>query len=339
MRAAWYERNGPACEVITVGKLSDPQPAAGEVRVRIFTSGVNPSDVKRRIGNLGQTITVPRIVPHSDGAGVVDAVGAGVPASRVGDRVWLYNAQWQRALGTCAEFCCVPQALACCLPDNVDFAAGANLGIPAMTAHRAVFARGKVRGKTVLVTGAAGAVGHYAVQIAKWGGARVIATVSSEQKAALARKAGADDILDYRRDDIGVRVQEMTVGAGIDHVVEVDFGANIGTSVKVLKPNGTIAAYASTRAPEPILPYYPLMTRGIGIDLVFVYILPAEARAQALADLDAMLRAGFLQHNIGARFALEQTAAAHEAQESGAVVGNIVIDVAAPPRVPSPAAP
>jgi NADPH2:quinone reductase len=327
MRAAWYDRNGAAREVITTGELPAPQPAAGEVRVRIYASGVNPSDVKRRSGNLGQKVTVPRIVPHSDGAGVIDTVGDGVPKSRIGERVWLYNAQWQRALGTCAEFCCVPHALACPLPDGVDWAAGASLGIPAMTAHRAVFARGKVRGKTLLVTGGAGAVGHYAVQIAKWGGARVIATVSSPQKAALARAAGADDVLDYRADDVGQRVQEMTVGAGIDHIVEVDFGANLETSTKVLKPNGTIAAYASSREPEPRLPYYALMTRGIGIDLVYVYILPPDARSQALADLDAMLRAGFLQHNIGARFALEQTAAAHEAQESGAVAGNIVVDL------------
>ena len=328
MQAAWYEKNGPAREVIKVGELPDPQPGSGEVRVRIHVSGVNPSDVKRRLGNLGQTVSVPRIVPHSDGAGVIDAVGDGVPKARIGERVWLYNAQWQRAFGTCAEYCCVPQALACRLPDSVDFAAGANMGIPAMTAHRAVFCRGKVRGKTVLVTGGAGAVGHYAVQIAKWAGARVIATVSSERKAALAHAAGADEIIDYRRDDVAARVQLMTVGAGIDHVVEVDFGANIRTSVKVLKPNGTIAAYASSRAPEPVLPYYPLMTRGIGIDLVYVYILPPEARAQALADLDTLLGAGLLQHNIGARFALTQTAAAHEAQESGQVTGNIVIDVA-----------
>ena len=272
---------------------------------------------------------MPRIVPHSDGAGVIDAVGDGVPKTRIGERVWLYNAQWQRAFGTCAEFCCVPRALACRLPDNVGFAAGANLGIPAMTAHRAVFSRGDVGGKTVLVTGGAGAVGHYAVQIAKRAGARVIATISSEQKAVLARNAGADSVIDYRREDVAACVIELTGGAGVDHIVEVDFGANLPTSVKALKPNGVIAAYASSRVPEPILPYYPMMTRGFGIDLVFVYILPPEARAKALADLAAMLSAGLLQHNIGARFALDQTAAAHEAQESGAVVGNIVIEVAA----------
>ena len=327
MRAAWYEKNGPAREVIKVGELPDPEPGPGEVRVRIHTSGVNPSDVKRRAGNLGQAIRVPRVVPHSDGAGVIDAAGDGVPAARIGERVWLYNAQWQRAYGTCAEFCCVPQALARRLPDNVDFAAGANLGIPAMTAHRAVFSRGDVRGKTVLVTGGAGAVGHYAVQIAKWAGARVYATASSEQKAALARDAGATSVIDYRREDVAARVIELTGGAGVDHIVEVDFGANLQASIKMLRPNGAIAAYASTREPEPVLPYYPMMTRGFGIDLVFVYILPTEVRAKALADLDTMLSAGLLQHNIGARFALEHTAAAHEAQESGTVVGNIVIDV------------
>jgi len=328
MRAAWYEKNGPAREVINVGELPDPEPGPGEVRVRIHASGVNPSDVKRRIGNLGQAIRVPRIVPHSDGAGVIDAAGDGVPQTRVGERVWVYNAQWQRAYGTCAEFCCVPQVLARRLPDAIDFAAGANMGIPAMTAHRAVFSRGNVRGKTVLVTGGAGAVGHYAVQIAKWAGARVIATASSKPKAALARGAGADEVIDYRHEDVAARVMEFTDGAGVDHIVEVDFGANLQASIKLLRPNGAIAAYASTRAPEPVLPYYPMMTRGFGIDLVYVYILPPEARAKALADLDTMLGAGFLQHNTGARFTLEHTAAAHEAQETGTVVGNIVIDVA-----------
>ena len=197
-----------------------------------------------------------------------------------------------------------------------------------MTAHRAVFSRGEVRDKTVLVTGGAGAVGHYAVQIAKWAGARVIATASSKPKAALAGGAGADDVVDYRREDVAARVMELTDGAGVDHIVDVDFGANLPASVKMLKPNGAIAAYASTRVPEPTLPYYPMMTRGLGIDLVFVYILTPEARAKALTDLNTRLSAGVLQHNIGARYALDQTAAAHEAQESGIVIGNIVIDVA-----------
>jgi len=329
MQAAWYESNGPARDVIRVGELPDPHPGPGEVRVRIAVSGVNPSDVKRRVGSRGQTITVPHIIPHSDGAGVIDAVGEGVPRSRVGERVWLWNAQWQRPHGTCAGYCCVPQAQACRLPAKIPFDAGACMGIPAMTAHRAVFSRGDVRGRTVLVTGGAGGVGHYAVQIAKWGAARVIATVSSEAKAALARSAGADAVIDYRREDVVARVRELTSGAGVDHIVDVDFGANVDASAKMLKPNGAIAAYASTRKSEPVLPYYALMTQAISIDLVFVYLLTPEQRARALADLDAMLHAGVLQHNIGARFPLAETAAAHEAQESGTVTGNIVIDVAA----------
>jgi NADPH2:quinone reductase len=243
--------------------------------------------------------------------------------------VWLWNAQWLRPFGTCAQFCCVPQAQACRLPGHIGFDAGACMGIPAMTAHRAVFSRGDVRGRTVLVTGGAGGVGHYAVQIAKWGAARVIATVSSEAKAALARSAGADAVIDYRREDVVARVRELTSGAGVDHIVDVDFGANVDASAKMLRPNGAIAAYASTRKPEPVLPYYALMTQAISIDLVFVYLLTPEQRARALADLDAMLHAGILQHNIGARFPLAETAAAHEAQESGTVTGNIVIDVAA----------
>jgi NADPH2:quinone reductase len=329
MKAAWYESNGPAREVIRYGDLPDPTPGPGEVRVRIAVSGVNPSDAKRRVGSRGQTVTVPRIIPHSDGAGVIDAVGDGVPRSRLGERVWLWNAQWLRPFGTCAQFCCVPQAQACRLPERAGFDAGACMGIPAMTAHRAVFSRGDVRGKTVLVTGGAGGVGHYAVQIAKWGAARVIATVSSGAKAALASSAGADAVIDYKREDVVARVRELTSGAGVDHIVDVDFGANVDASAKMLKPNGAIAAYASSRAPEPVLPYYPLMTQAIGIDLVFVYLLTPEQRARALADLDAMLHVGTLKHNIGARFPLEETAAAHETQESGNVAGNIVVDIGA----------
>ncbi|HWI13383.1 MAG TPA: zinc-binding dehydrogenase, partial [Burkholderiales bacterium] len=176
-------------------------------------------------------------------------------------------------------------------------------------------------------TGAAGAVGHYAVQLARWGGARVIATVSSDEKARLAAEAGAHEVINYRTEDVATRVRDLTRGAGVDHVVEVDFGANIQVSAKILKPNGTLAAYASSAVPEPAIPYYPLMMNGVGIDLVFVYILPHAARRQALADIGTLLRENALQHRIGARYALDDTAAAHEAQESGKVVGNIVVDV------------
>jgi NADPH2:quinone reductase len=329
MRAAWYDSNGPAREVLRVSELPDPLPGPGEVRVRIATSGLNPSDVKRRGGFGGQRTGGRRIVPNSDGAGVVDALGAGVTRVRPGDRVWLWNAQWQRDEGTCASLCCVPETLVAPLPMAADFATGACLGIPAMTAHQAVCGRGEVRGRTLLVTGGAGAVGLCAIQVAKWAGARVIATVSSAAKAAIATAAGADAVVDYRGENAAERILALTDGDGVDRIVEVDFGANLATSLAVLKPNGAIAAYASMSVPTPQLPYYPLMMRGIGIELVFVYLMPAAARERALADIGAMLDERALRPAIGARFALDAVVAAHEAQESGQVVGNIVIDVAA----------
>jgi NADPH2:quinone reductase len=328
VRAARYATNGPAREVLSIASLPDPTPGPGEVRVRMATSGLNPSDVKRRGGFGGQRTDGAAIIPNSDGAGVVDAVGAGVTGVREGDRVWLWNAQWQRNAGTCAELCCVPAALVAPLPAAVDFAAGACLGIPAMTAHQALFSRGSLHGQTVLVTGGAGAVGQCAIQMARWGGARVIATVSSAEKAALARDAGADAVIDYRTEEVAARVLALTGNAGVDRIVEVDFGANLATTVAALKPNGVVAAYASMSAPTPTLPFYPLMMRGIAFELVFVYIMPAAARERALADIGAMLDAGALRPRVGARFTLDDVAAAHEAQESGRVLGNIVIDIA-----------
>ncbi len=328
MRAACYDSNGPAREVLRVATVADPAPGPGEVRVRMATSGLNPSDVKRRAGFGGQRTHGETIIPNSDGAGVVDAIGAGVTGVRTGDRVWVWNAQWQRNAGTCAEFCCLPQALVAPLPGEVDYPAGACLGIPAMTAHQAVFSGGGVRGQTILVTGGAGAVGQCAIQMAKWGGARVIATVSGADKGALAGEAGAEAVVDYRSEDVAARIMALTGGAGVDRIVEVDFGANLAVSTAVLKPNGVLAAYASMGAPTPVLPFYPLMMRGVRIELVFVYIMPAAARERALTDIDAMLRAGALRPRVGARFALDDVAAAHEAQESGRTVGNIVIDIA-----------
>jgi len=227
--------------------------------------------------------------------------------------------------GTCAELCCLPEALVRELPAATSFEAAACFGIPALTAHQAVFSGGDVKGQTILVTGGAGAVGHYAIQLAKWGGARVIATVSSPEKAALASRAGADLVIDYKRDDVAARVLEF--GGGVERVVEVDFGANLATSIKVLKVNGCIATYSSMSAPEPKIPFYPMMTRGLSIDLVHVYQMSAAERVRALADMDALLAGGKLQHNLAARFALADVAAAHEAQESGKVIGNIVIEV------------
>src|SRR6266498_1266568 len=233
MRAVWYDRTGPAAEVLKLGDLPIPEPGPGEVRLRVIASGLNPTDVKSRV--RPGSMPAPRVIPHQDGAGVIDKVGAGVPASRVGERVW----------GTAAEYTVVPARLAVTLPGNTSFAEGACLGIPAVTAHRCLFADGPIAGQTVLVTGGAGAVGHYAVQLAKWAGARVIATVSSTEKAASAAAAGADHTVNYRTGEAAKEILALTGGAGVDRIVDVDFGGNLGVSVEVIKVNGVIATYAS----------------------------------------------------------------------------------------------
>jgi NADPH2:quinone reductase len=325
MRAGWYERNGSAAEVIQVGELAAPSPGPGEVLVRVAASGVNPSDVKRRAGARGQPMAFPRIIPHSDGAGVIEEGGAGVARSRIGERVWLYNAQWKRPFGTAAEYITLPATQAIRLPDHVTFEEGACLGIPAMTAHRCLFADGPVAGHTVLVTGGAGAVGHAAVQLAVWGGATVIATVSSDAKGAAARSAGAACAVNYKTEDVAERIREFTGLRGVDRIVEVDFGANLPVSQAMLKPNGTIAAYASMGNPEPVLPFYPLMLQNVNARLVFVYEIPAPAMAQACADISAWLGSRNGRPLLAARLPLEQLAAAHELVEGGRQIGNIVV--------------
>lgn len=326
MRAAWYERNGAARDVLTVGEIPDPVAGPGEVVVRIHASGVNPSDVKSRQGTRGP-MAFPRVIPQSDGAGIIAAVGEGVAASRVGQRVWVYNAQWQRPFGTAAELVALPAAMAVPLPEGVGFADGACLGIPASTAHHAVFADGPVARKTVLVTGGAGAVGHYAIQLARWGGARVLATASSEEKAAHAQEAGAEAVFNYKSDDVAAKVMVATAGAGVDRIVEVDFGANLAVTEKVLKPHGIVAAYASMAAPNPPLPFYPLMFKAATIRTVLVYILTAEERKQTLADLTRAMEQRALRHAVAETFPLRDIAAAHEAVESGKAMGNVVVEV------------
>jgi NADPH2:quinone reductase len=327
MKAAFYERNGPADEVLQVGELPMPSAAPGEVLVRVKASGVNPSDVKSRAG-LRAAMGWPRVVPHSDGAGVIQAVGAGVDPARVGERVWLWNAQWQRPFGTAAEYIALPAFQAPHLPDGVPYEAGACLGIPAMTAHRCVFADGPVAGQTILVTGGAGAVGHYAIQLARWGGARVIATVSGPDKAAHAQAAGADRIVNYRSGDVADAVREFTDGQGVDRAIEVEFGGNLRATLACLKPNGVIAAYASSAAMEPRLPFYPMMFHGVTLRLVLVYILPEAARRQAIQDINQALVQGALVHAIAGTYPLDRIADAHKAVESGAAIGNVVVTIA-----------
>jgi NADPH2:quinone reductase len=326
MKAAYYESVGPAAEVIRVGEKPTPQPAPGEVRIRVRASGVNPSDVKSRAGSRGP-LAYPCVIPHSDGAGVIDAVGSGVNASRIGERVWTWNAAWRRPFGTCAEYVCLPSAQAVFLGANTDFDGGACLGIPAMTACHAALGDGALSGKTVLVTGGAGAVGHYAIQFAKWSGAQVITTVSGAAKSAQAQAAGADHVINYRDQDVVAVVKELTSGSGVDRIVEVEFGGNLAVSNQILKPGGVIAAYGSMAAPTPTLPFYPMMFNHTTVHMLLVYALTAAQRKRACDLISSALAAGALRHQIGARFPLPDTARAHLAVESGAVIGNVVINV------------
>ena len=329
MRAAWYDRQGPAAEVIEIGELPTPEPGPGEVRVRLACSGVNPSDNKRRSGFGGQKMTAPRFVPHSDGAGIVDQVGAGADPALLGQRVWLFNGQRNgRNMGTAAEYITLDAWLVAPLPDDVSFAEGACLGIPAVTAHRALFADGPVTGKTVLVTGGAGAVGNYAIQLAKWGGAaQVIATVSSADKAKLAEAAGADLAVNYRTDDVAAAVMQATGGVGVDHVVEVAFGANQATTLAVLKTHGIVATYASDIDPTPTLAFYAFMRKNAVLRWVYMYEIPDTAFAQARDDITAWLASGPTQHPVARTFPLAETAAAHDYLDAGSATGTVLIAV------------
>ena len=328
MRAIWYETTGPAREVLRFGELEAPRPGPGEVRVRVAVSGVNPSDTKRRAGWIGLSMRHSRIVPHSDGAGTIDAAGEGVDAGRVGERVWLWNAQGgERPLGTAADFVTVPADRAVALPEHASFAEGAGLGVPGCTAHYAVYGSGPVGGRRILVQGGAGAVGHLAVQLATLGGAEVIATVSGPAKAAVAREGGARHVIDYRREDVASRILELTEGEGVDRVVEVDLAANLDTDVAVLRPNGAIASYSSTSGPELRLDYYPLAFKDVRIHFVQGYLLPAPARRAAVRDVTTWLAAGQLEVRIAKAFPLAETASAHELLESGRAGGKVLVEI------------
>lgn len=325
MRAIWYDRTGPASEVLTLGEFPTPVAAVGEVRVQLQASGVNPADTYRRQGLT--PMEFPRVVPNSDGAGFIDQVGAGVSEKLLGKRVWLYNGQRNgRWCGTAAEFITLPPDLVTLLPDHVDFAAGATLGIPCMTAHRCLFVAGPVQGRTVLVTGGAGAVGYYAIQLAKWAGAAVIATVSSDAKAQRARAAGADAVIDYKREDAATRVAEITNGAGVDHVVEVDLGGNLAATLEAVRLNGSIAFYATSGNRTPTLPVRMLMQKNLAVHAVMLPTTPHEARRRAQSDIAAWLESGKRSLTVAGRYSLAETAAAHNAVERGDKIGTVVVE-------------
>ncbi len=326
MKAAFYDRLGPAAEVLQLGELPQPEPAPGEVRVRVLWSGVNPSDVKTRMG-VRSGMPYPRVIPHSDGMGLIDAVGPGVPAQRLGQRVWVWNAARGRPHGTASEWLCLPSEQAVLLPEGVSDEAGACLGIPALTAMHSVLMDGGVAGKTVLVAGGAGAVGHYAVQMAsQLGAARVLATASTPQKAALARAAGADEVIRYKSEPLVERVKALTGGRGVDRIIELDLQANGAADLEMLADFGECVVYGST-GPTVQLPFYPLLAKNIQLRFFLVYSLSPADRARAVATLTRMLARGTLEHHIGVRLPLDEIVRAHEMQERGEVTGNLVLKV------------
>lgn len=325
MRAIWYDRTGPAREVLQLGDRPTPEPGQGQALIRVRASGVNPSDAGMRAGP--GPMAYRRITPNSDGAGVVEAIGPGVAASWVGKRVWFYNGQRNgRAFGSAAEYIELDVDLLSVLPDEVSFAEGATLGIPCMTAHRSLFLAGPVQGRTVLVTGGAGAVGHYAVQLAAWAGASVIATVSSEEKAQRARDGGAHHVINYRHEDVAARVRELTGGEGVHHVVEVDFGGNLAATLASVRLNGSIAYYATKGEREPVVPAGAAMGLNLQVNGVYLPVSPHEARRRAQADITRWIGTGERMLSVAGRFPLEDCAGAHELVESGGKVGTVVVE-------------
>ena len=320
MKAALYDATGPARDVLKVTEIERPEPGPGEVRVRVVVSGVNPTDVKTRSGATPRAIEGFQI-PDQDGAGVIEAVGPGVDPARVAQRVWLFLAAAGRNWGTAAEWTVVPERHAVPLPDGVDMEMGAMLGVPAITAHRCLFADGPVAGKTVLVAGGAGAVGHFSIELAKRDGARVITTVSSPEKGELARAAGAGLVLNYRQQNVAEEVRAYSGRA--DRVVEVALGANLETDLAVSGPETVIVTYAAT-PPDPVLPVRSCMSANVTLRFVLLYTVPAAAVDQAVADITAALREGALTPLPVHRFRLGEIAAAHEAVEKG-VTGKVLV--------------
>lgn len=334
MRAISYTRFGPASEVLCVDEVETPTAAPGEVLVRLHASGVNPTDTKLRSGHRpGQgaiSMPAPKIVPHNDGAGVIEAVGEGVSESRIGERVWTIKGLWGRPYGTAAEYIALPVEDVVHLPENQPFEVGASLGIPALAAWKAVhggaggFSKNPVDGKIVLVSGGAGTVGRMAVQIAKAGGARVLATTLPHEMDD-AREAGASEVFDFTTPNLAEQILDATDGKLIDRIVEVEFGANLETNAKIIADYGVIASYGSSRDYTPTLPFYPLMFKGVTIEFVVVSHYRPELQAIALTDIAGLLERGELVSPIHQTFDLADCAKAHEIVEAGNRKGAVIL--------------
>jgi NADPH2:quinone reductase len=326
VKAVWYESIGEAEQVLNYGDLEDPQINDGEVLVKLNTSGVNPSDVKIRAGARGE-LQFPRIIPHSDGGGIIVEVGEEVSEDRIGERVWIWNGAFGRAFGTCAELIVLPSSQAVAMPENVSFETAACLGIPASTAYYGIFADGPVKDQTILITGGAGAVGYLGIQLAKWSGAHVISTVSGDDKATVAEAAGADLVVNYKTDDVIKAVNDFTKGHGVDRILEVEFGGNLSVSEHVIKNNGVIAAYGSVTEANPSVPFYNLMFKSVKLNTYLIYIVADSDRANINQGINAALSDNALTPIIAKSFQLSETVNAHQSVEEGSIIGNVVINI------------
>jgi len=325
MKAVWYDKNGAADEVLCFGEMAQPDPQAGEVLVRLFASGVNPSDVKKRSG--AQPMGFERVVPHSDGAGDIVAVGAGVDRTMVGRRVFVRNGQFQRALGTAAEFIALPAGLVHSLPEKVDYDVGAGLGIPAVTAAYAVLKDGPVDGMTLLIHGAGGTVARLAVQIAVDAGAQVIATTGRSGQHDYLRDRGAAAVIDYRDPEMAAQILSFTDGKPVQRIIDSELGSNLGTSLSLVGPKGHIIGYGSVLAPKPQLAFLDMMFKNITLSGILVYLLEedeAEAYASIVSD---MLENDRLDVPIETRLPLAAAAQAHQMVEAGPRKGAVVLTI------------
>ena len=328
MKAIQFSAFGPANEVLQLVEVETPKPGPGEVLVRVHASGINPSDTKKRAGAFPDLLDGGPVIPNSDGAGVIQAVGVGVNHARVGERVWVYQAQYGRRFGTAAQYLTIDAGRAVHLPGNVDFSVGASLGIPAMVAHRCVFADGPVTGQLVLVTGGAGRVGNYAIQWAKQGGATVITTAQNEADRHDCLRAGADYIINHRDVDWHEQLLDTTGGRKVDRVVEIEFGINLPKVLDVIRTGGVIATYSSMVVPEPVLPFKRMMFMDLTLRLVIVYAMPEAAKQDAIAAIDEALTKGTLIHRVAARYPLAQMAEASDLVDAGGLLGAVVLDIA-----------
>jgi NADPH2:quinone reductase len=327
MKAAWFEKFGSAVDTLIIGEQPKPEVKDGEVLVKLKTTAVNPSDVKKRMGAFSNLLDDGHVIPHSDGAGVIEAVGEGVPKNRIGERVWVYQAQYARRLGTAAEYVAIDASRAATLPNNTSFEIGACLGIPAMTAHRAVMSDGDLTGQTVLITGGAGRVGNYAIQWAKLAGAKVITTASNPIDEETCREAGADLVVNHREANWGVTVQDVNDGEKVDRVVEVEFGFNLPEVLKCIRIGGVIATYGNSQIKEPKLPFVQMLFMDLTIKMTIVYAMPETAKQQAIKDIYSALSADQLKHRVTHLLPFEQIAKSHELIEQSNLRGCVVVDI------------